>query len=279
MGAVGAGVGPGVLVKILGTSTCDILVAEAKGEDLQVQGICGIVDGSVLPGMFGIEAGQSAVGDIFLWYARHHVPGGGDLDATFAALEEAASQQKPGAHGLLCLDWHNGNRTVLVDPLLSGAIFGQSLATTPADIYRALIEGTAFGALKIIERLEESGVEVKDVVTCGGLSFKSSLLMQVYADVTGRNMKVSAVEQTCAAGAAIFGAAAAGVASLQELQARVARVDERVFVPSAANHAVYRELYKLYSELHDAFGKRDGQFGHVMKRLIAIREKAGGANA
>lgn len=279
MGAVGSGVAPGVLVKILGTSTCDILVAPAQGEALEVPGICGIVDGSVLPGMFGIEAGQSAVGDIFLWYARHHVPGDGDLDAIFAKLEAEALAQKPGAHGLLSLDWHNGNRTILVDPLLSGAVFGQSLATKPADIYRALIEGTAFGALKIIERLESCGVEVKDVITCGGLSFKSELLMQVYADVTGRPMKVSAVAQTCAAGAAIFGAAAAGVASVSELQSRVARVEERVFEPIASHHTVYQKLYQLYSELHDAFGQGDGAFHHVMKDLIAIRDKATGASS
>ena len=280
MGAVGSGVAPGVLVKILGTSTCDILVAPPLAEgtsELEVKGICGIVDGSVLPGMYGIEAGQSAVGDIFLWFARHHVPGDGDLDARFAQLEEEAAKQRPGEHGLLALDWHNGNRTILVDPLLSGAIFGQSLATKPADIYRALIESTAFGALKIIERLEESGVEVKDVVTCGGLSFKSSLLMQIYADVTGRNMKVSATEQTCAAGAAIFGGAAAGIASVAELQARVARIDDKVFEPVPANHEVYKQLYALYSELHDTFGMPDGALSHVMKDLIAIRDDSGGA--
>lgn len=275
MGAVGSGVSPGVLVKILGTSTCDVLVAPADRE-LQVSGICGIVNGSVLPGMYGIEAGQSAVGDIFLWFARHHVPGEGDLDARFAALEREALQQRPGEHGLLCLDWHNGNRTILVDPLLSGVILGQSLATRPVDIYRALIEGTAFGALKIIERLESSGVEVKDIVTCGGLSYRSTLLMQVYADVTGRGMKVSATEQTCAAGAAIFAGAAAGAGSVTELQSRVARVEEQEFTPDPANHAIYRELYALYSELHDAFGRRDGAFGHVMKRLLAIRGAAAG---
>jgi L-ribulokinase len=276
MGAVGAGVAPGVLVKILGTSTCDILVSPSD-EDLDVEGICGVVDGSVLPGMHGIEAGQSAVGDIFLWFARHHAPGDGELDARFAQLELDASKQQPGAHGLVALDWHNGNRTVLVDPLLSGAIFGQSLATTSADIYRALIEATAFGALKIIERLEGSGVEVNDVVTCGGLSCKSSLLMQIYADVTGRNMSVSATEQTCAAGAAIFGGVAAGVASIAALQSRVARLDAKVFRPDPKRHEVYRELYAIYSELHDAFGTREGAMGDVMKRLIAIRQETGGA--
>ena len=274
MGAVGAGVAPGVMVKILGTSTCDILVGPQQETLPSIAGICGIVEGSVLPGMYGFEAGQSAVGDIFLWFVRNHVPGVGSLDEKFARLEAAAAKLCPGEHGLLGLDWHNGNRTILVDPLLSGALFGQSLATPPEHIYRAWIESTAFGALKIIERIEESGVEVRDIVTCGGLSFRSTLLMQIYADVTGRTLKASSVEQTCAAGAAIFGAAAAGVASLEELQQRVARTEDRVFVPDADNHEVYRELYRLYSELHDAFGLRDGPFAHVMKRLIGIRDRA-----
>ncbi len=270
MGAVGAGVKPGTLVKILGTSTCDISVAPA-GQVPEVEGICGIVEGSVLPGVCGIEAGQSAVGDAFLWFVTQHAPGAGDVDARFAQLEADALKQSPGEHGLIALDWHNGNRTVLVDPMLSGAILGQSLATTPADIYRALIEATAFGALKIIERLEQSGVEISEVVTCGGLSFKSSLLMQAYADITGRTMKVSATEQTCAAGAAIFGAAAAGVDSIEALQARVARLDDVVYTPDPANHAIYKKLYSLYTDLHDAFGPRSGVLGHVMKDLISIR--------
>ena len=273
MGAVGAGIKEGRLVKILGTSTCDIMVSPKNGPAPAISGICGVVDGSVLPGYWGIEAGQSAVGDIFLWYVNRHVPTGyGDtVKERFERLEREALSVRPGASGLVGLDWHNGNRTILVDPLLSGAMLGYSLQSTPGEVYRALIESTAYGALKIIERIEGGGVDVQEVVCCGGLSVRNQLLLRVYADVTGRPMRISAVDQTCAMGAAIFAGAAAGVGTIEELQSRATRLSDVVFEPASEAHKVYREVYELYSDCHDAFGATDGALSHVMKRLITIR--------
>jgi L-ribulokinase len=282
MGAVGAGIQVGTLVKILGTSTCDMMVWPSDKPLADIPGVCGIVNGSILPGFYGIEAGQSAVGDIFLWLVNHLVPGtyGRTQDQKFEALAKLAARQKPGAHGLLALDWNNGNRTILVDVRLSGLLLGQTLHTEAHEIYRALIEATAFGALTIIRRIEEYGVPAREIVNCGGLAAKNPLLMQIYADVTGRPMKISRSDQTCALGAAIFGAVAAGkdaggFASVAEAQAAVCGTRSKVFTPNAANHAVYQEVYKLYREVHDAFGTAQwsGRLNHVMKDLIALRER------
>jgi L-ribulokinase len=282
MGAVGAGIREGVLVKILGTSTCDMMVRRNNKKLADIPGVCGIVDGSILPGYFGIEAGQSAVGDIFLWFVNHLVPDsyGPTQDAKFVNLARAAARQKPGEHGLLALDWNNGNRTILVDVRLSGLILGQTLHTEAHEIYRALIEATAFGALTIVKRIEEYGVPVREIVNCGGLAVRNPLLMQIYADVTGRPMKVSRSDQTCALGAAIFGAVAAGpktggFRNVAEAQDAVCGVRSTVYKPNPANHKVYAQLYSLYRELHDAFGTRSwsGRLDHVMKSLIALREK------
>lgn len=275
LGAVGAGVAAGRLVKIMGTSTCDITVAPASEPLADVPGVCGIVPGSVLPGHHGLEAGQSAVGDIFNWFVNHLRPGG--LKAgSHEALTREAARLAPGESGLLALDWNHGNRTVLVDPRLTGLLVGQTLYTTPAEIYRALIEATAFGALTIIRRLEEYGVRVDEVVNCGGIADKNPLVMQIYADVTGRPMKVSASGQTCALGAAIAGAVVAGVhRDFAAAQKAMTGLKARVFKPRAAAHAVYGELYGLYRTLHDAFGMREWQGGlfDVMKRLIEIRNR------
>jgi L-ribulokinase len=281
MGAVGAGVKEGTLVKILGTSTCDIMVSpKHKGFD-DIPGVCGIVDGSVLPGYFGIEAGQSAVGDIFLWFVSSLVPAGYGKTAEeiFGKLEPEASKQKPGEHGLLCLDWNNGNRTILVDVRLSGLIIGQTLHTKAPEIYRALIESTAFGALTIINRIEEYGVTVNEIVNCGGLASKNPFLMQIYADIIGRPMKVSRSDQAPALGAAMFGAVAAGeqlsgFSCIEEAQ-RVMTGIKEVYEPNEKHKDVYQELYRLYCQLHDAFGTREwsGSLYNVMKDLIAIREK------
>ncbi len=183
-GAIGCGVREGTLVKVIGTSTCDCAVVSAEKPVADIPGICGIVKGAILPGFFGIEAGQSAVGDIFKWWVEGVC--GGDA-ALHAQLTAEAAKQKPGQAGLLALDWNNGNRTILVDQLLSGLILGQDLYTTRADVYRALIEATAFGARAIIERVEEYGVRVDRVVCSGGIAEKNALLMQIYADVTGRS--------------------------------------------------------------------------------------------
>jgi L-ribulokinase len=281
MGGVGAGVKDGVLVKILGTSTCDIMAIPREKELADIPGVCGIVDGSVLPKYIGIEAGQSAVGDIFLWFVNHLVPEryGRSGDEKFKNLELEAAKQKPGEHGLVALDWNNGNRTILVDVRLSGLLIGQTLHTQAHEIYRALIESTAFGALTIIMRIEEYGVEVREIVNCGGLASKNAFLMQIYADILQRPMKVSRSDQTPALGAAIFGAVAAGAGiggygNVEEAQAAMTGV-KQVYEPNQDRAAVYRELYRLYRQLHDAFGTEawSGSMANVMKDLIALRER------
>lgn len=277
MGAVGSGCGPGVLVKIIGTSTCDCMPAPLAHKLPDVPGLCGIVPESILPGHYGLEAGQSAVGDIFNWFVRNLTPAeyGTGADA-HAKLTAAAKKLKPGESGLLALDWNNGNRTILVDPLLTGLLVGQTLHTTAAEVYRALIEATAFGALTIINRLEEYGVKVEQVINCGGIAEKSPLVMQVYADVCNRPMKISRSAQTCALGAAIFGAVAAGAHSTVEAaQAKMTGVKSTVYEPIPQNVAVYARLYPLYRKLHDAFGNtgQTGSLSNVMKDLIALRNE------
>ncbi|MCC6233089.1 MAG: ribulokinase [Verrucomicrobiales bacterium] len=275
LGAVGSGVAPGVLVKIIGTSTCDITVASENDPLADVPGLCGIVPGSVLPGYYGLEAGQSAVGDIFNWFVNYLRPGGTKA-GSHEALTQAASRLKPGESGLLALDWNNGNRTVLVDQRLTGLLLGQTLYTTPGEIYRALIEGTAYGALAIIQRFEEYGVNVSEVVNCGGIAEKNPLVMQIYADVTGRPMKVSRSAQTCALGSAIAGAVVSGVhRDFASAQRAMTGLKSRVYKPNPEAHAVYRELFAQYRVLHDAFGTRTGQgnLHEVMKKVMALRDR------
>lgn len=277
MGAVGAGIKEGTLVKILGTSTCDLMISPTCKPLADIPGVCGIVDGSVLPGYYGIEAGQSAVGDLFLWLVNHLVPEsyGSTVGEKFVNMEKAMEGKKPGSTGLLALDWNNGNRTVLVDVRLTGLLLGQTLHTEAHEIYRAYIEATAFGALTIIKRVEEYGVKVDEIINTGGLSIKNATLMQCYADIIDKPMKVSQSEQTCALGAAIFAATAAGAGSLAELQAKVTAVREKVYHPIPENVAVYRELYALYRSLHDAFGTQEwsGKLHPVMKQLLDIRAR------
>jgi L-ribulokinase len=277
MGAVGAGIKEGTLVKILGTSTCDLMIAPASKPLADVPGVCGIVNGSVLPGYYGIEAGQSAVGDIFLWFVNHLVPDsyGATVGDKFVNMEKAMLGKNPGSTGLLALDWNNGNRTILVDVRLTGLLLGQTLHTEAHEIYRAYIEATAFGALTIIKRVEEYGVKIDEVINTGGLSIKNATLMQCYADIIGKPMKVSQSEQTCALGAAIFGAAAAGAGTLADLQTKVTAVREKVYHPIPENQSVYAELYALYRTLHDAFGTAEwsGKINHVMKQLLDIRAR------
>jgi len=277
MGAVGAGVAVGTLVKILGTSTCDIMIWPNNEKLEDIPGVCGIVDGSVLGGYYGIEAGQSAVGDIFLWFVNNLVPEsyGKTADEKFENLAQSAAQLKPGETGLLVLDWNNGNRTILVDVRLTGLLMGQTLHTQPHEIYRALIEATAFGALAIIDRIENYGVPVREIVNCGGLATKNPLLMQIYADVTGRPMKISRSEQTPALGAAIFTAVAAGrYVKITDAQQAMTGTD-KVFYPNEHNHEVYQQIYTLYRQMHDAFGTPEwsGSMYNVMKGLIDIRDR------
>lgn len=277
LGAVGSGIKPGVLVKIIGTSCCDMLVAPLSQELPDVPGLCGIVPESILPGCYGLEAGQSAVGDIFNWFVSNMRPEG----ETHETLTNKALTMKPGESGLLALDWHNGNRTVLVDQRLTGGVIGMTLHTTPAEMYRALIEATAFGARVIMERFIEYGMTVDRIVNCGGISGKNALLMQIYADVMGRPLEISKSTQTCALGSAMAGAVVAGKErgghdNFDEAAAAMAQVDDKVYAPIPENQQVYDHLFSLYKKIHDAFGVRDAQpnLYEVMKELLVIRDKA-----
>jgi L-ribulokinase len=265
---------------MIGTSTCDITVAQKAGGSSELPGVCGIVDGSVLPGCYGIEAGQSAVGDILNWFVTDVCEGDAQLHETLTA---AAAALAPGQSGLLALDWNNGNRTILVDARLTGLLLGQTLHTTRAEIYRALIEATAFGALTIHQRIQEYGVPMDRLIACGGIAEKNAMFMQIYADVIGTTIEVSRSSQTCALGAALFGAVVAGKAAggydtTEEAQAAMTGVKALKYVPNAKAHAVYARLYPLYKQLHDTFGVE----GHseslydVMKTLLDIKAEVSG---
>jgi L-ribulokinase len=270
-GAIGCGVREGTLVKVIGTSTCDCAVVSAQKPIADIPGICGIVKGAILPGFFGIEAGQSAVGDIFKWWVEGVL--GGDA-ALHAELTAEAAKQRPGQAGLLALDWNNGNRTILVDQRLTGLLLGQDLYTTRADIYRALIEATAFGARAIIERIQEYGVSTDQVVCTGGIAEKNPLLMQIYADVTGCVMQVAGSSQTCALGSAIAAAVLAGAhPDFAAAEAAMTSLRPESYQPVAENRAVYDQLYALYRELHDSFGglTKSADLSHVMKSLLDIK--------
>lgn len=270
LGAVGAGVGVGRMAKIVGTSACDIIVSGIGQRLPDIPGVCGSVQGSVLPGAVGIEAGQVAVGDIFNWFVSRVCKGDASLHGELTA---EAAQQRPGKSGLLSLDWENGNRNILKDERLTGLIVGLTLHTSQAEIYRALIEGTAFGARRILDRLEEYGLSIDEVVACGGIAEKNPMFMQIYADVLGRTMLVSASAQTCALGAAIMGMVAGGVyEDVPAAQAAVCQFKDIRYEPKAENREIYERLYALYLELHDSFGRSGSSVDHyhVMKELLAI---------
>jgi L-ribulokinase len=282
MGAIGSGIGPGAMVKILGTSSCDMVVAPADWILEDIPGLCGIVKGSILPGYYGLEAGQSAAGDLFNWWVDE-IEAGGPEHGSHAALTAEAEKLKPGQSGLLALDWNNGNRCLLVDPRLSGLLIGQTLHTRPAEIYRTLIESTAFGARAILERFDEFGIRADEIINAGGIAEKNPMVMQIYADITGRPLKISRSAQTCALGSAMCGAVVAGkdrggFATLSEAQVAMSGLKEVVFRPIPANREVYNRLFRLYKDLHDAFGTKDwnGNLYPVMKDLLAIRDEVRG---
>jgi len=244
--------------------------------------MCGVVEDGILPGMFGYEAGQSCVGDHFAWFVENAVPALYQQEALerkiglHQLLEEKAAALATGESGLVALDWWNGNRSVLVDVDLTGMLLGATLATKPEEIYRALIEATANGTRVIIETFEESGVAVNELVAAGGLPDRNRLLMQIYADVTGREIKVAAAQQAGALGSAMHGAVAAGVeaggyANIEAAAARMAHLRDEVYRPIPANKAVYDRLYAEYLTLHDYFGRGAND---VMKRLKAIKAEA-----
>ncbi|MFG1673780.1 ribulokinase [Micromonospora sp. NPDC049282] len=256
---------PGRLVAIMGTSTCHVLNGTHPAE---VPGMCGVVDGGISPGAWGYEAGQSGVGDIFGWFVRHAAPSGLD---SHERLTELAAAQPVGAHGLVALDWWNGNRSLLVNHDLSGLVVGLTLATRPPDVYRALLEATAYGTRMIVEAFAEAGVPVDDLVVAGGLT-SNRLLMQIYADVTNRPLGIIGSAQGPALGSAIHAAVAAGAyPSIHEASAVMGRVDEGVYRPIPENVRAYDALYAEYRTLHDHFGRGAND---VMLRLRAIRNAA-----
>jgi len=270
---------PGTMVAIMGTSICHMVLGDRTAA---VEGMCGVVEDGIIPGLFGFEAGQSAVGDIFAWFVENGVPAeyherarrrGGDIHQVLA---EEAARLRPGESGLLALDWWNGNRSILVDTDLAGMLIGMTLATTAPEIYRALIEATAFGTRLIIDTFEAAGVAVDRIVTCGGLPEKNRLFMQIYADVTGRPLRIAASAQTPALGSAMFAAVAAGPdagghASIQDAARSMAGLRDEAFLPNAACRTVYDDLYGEYVRLHDLFGRGGDP---AMKTLRRIRREA-----
>ena len=271
--------GPGSLVMIMGTSICHMVLGT---ERQMVEGMCGTVEDGIVPGLWGYEAGQSAVGDIFAWFFEHGVPEYIHREARRrrarfeSVLESRAEALQPGESGLVALDWWNGNRSVLVDVDLTGMMLGMTLATRAEEIYRALIEATAFGTRQIIQAFETRDIEVKNLVACGGLPEKNKLLMQIYADVTGREIKLATQLQTCSAlGSALHGAVAAGRSgggydSIFEAAERMARVQKLTFRPHPENHEIYARLFREYQSLHDYFGRGSND---VMKRLKALKRE------
>jgi L-ribulokinase len=279
LGAIGAGIDEGTLVKIIGTSTCDLMVTPMSSPQDDIPGLCGIVPESIRPGYFGLEAGQSAVGDIFNWFVDVIQPNNLDHDT----LTTRASELSPGESGLLALDWHNGNRSILVDQELTGGMIGTTLQTTPAEMYRAYVEATAFGARVIMEQFEDYGVGVDRIVNCGGIAEKNSMVMQIYADVLGRPQQISRSAQTPALGAAITASVAAGPhhgghAGLEAGMDAMTGVKDTVFEPIPEHQAIYDRLYQLYRRLHNAYGVEgtEDDLYDVMKTLFSIREEVRG---
>lgn len=268
---------PGQLVAIMGTSTCHVMNADVLRE---VPGMCGVVDGGIVDGLWGYEAGQSGVGDIFGWFTRYGVPPEYHQAAEAAGLgiheylTELASTQQIGEHGLIALDWHSGNRSVLVDHELSGVVVGQTLATKPEDIYRALLEATAFGTRTIVDAFRDSGVPVQEFIVAGGL-LKNKLLMQIYADITGLQLSTIGSAQGPALGSAIHAAVAAGeYPNIREAAAAMGSEPGTVYTPVPENVAAYEELFREYRTLHDYFGRGANE---VMHRLKKIQRNAAGS--
>lgn len=262
---------PGRMAFIMGTSGCHMLLGEKR---VLVEGISGVVPDGIIPGYYGYEAGQAGFGDIYNWFVRLITPQGGDTSATHQRLTREAGKLAPGAAGLVALDWWNGNRSILVDADLTGLLVGCTLGTTAADIYRTLIESTAFGTRMIIETFDKKGITTESIVASGGMPQKNPMLMQIFADVTGRAFTVAASTQCSALGAAMWGAVAAGSSGggydhVIEAAKRMARTLRKAYTPDKDRHAIYTDLFADYVQLHDAFGR--GRFD-VMKRLKRRRQ-------
>jgi L-ribulokinase len=265
---------PGQMVAIMGTSTCHVMNADKLAV---VPGMCGVVDGGIVSGLYGYEAGQSGVGDIFAWYVNNQVPAKYFEEAKAAGksihqhLTDLAAEQKVGEHGLVALDWHSGNRSVLVDHELSGLMIGATLTTKAEEGYRALLESTAFGTRKIVETFRESGIPVTEFIVAGGL-IKNKFLMQLYCDVTRLPLSILDSEQGPALGSAIHAAVAAGeYTDIREASEAMGRVQKAIYVPNEERAAQYDRLYAEYETLHDYFGRGTN---NVMKRLKAMKREA-----
>jgi len=263
---------PGKMVLIMGTSTCHMLLSK---EQKLIPGIPGVVEDGILPGYFGYEAGQAAVGDIFDWFVSNCVPASYEKEAQklginiYRFLEEKASKLKPGESGLIALDWWNGNRSILNNADLSGMILGCTLNTKTEEIYRALVEATAFGARMIIEAFVNNGLLIEELYACGGMPHKDKMLIKIYADITGREIKVASSRQASALGAAMFGAIAAGSEaggynSIEDAVTHMASLEKKTYLPIPENVEVYNQLFTEYRKLHDYFGRGSNQ---VMERL------------
>lgn len=268
---------PGQMVAIMGTSTCHVMNGDVLAE---VPGMCGVVDGGIVSGYYGYEAGQSGVGDIFAWYVKNQVPQRYFDEAAKAGksvhqyLTDLSATQAVGEHGLVALDWHSGNRSVLVDHELSGILVGATLTTKAEDGYRALLESTAFGTRKIVETFQASGVPVKEFIVAGGL-IKNHFLMQLYSDITRLPLSVLESEQGPALGSAIHAAVAAkAYASVRDAAEKMGRVSKALYVPNEERAKQYDRLYAEYELLHDYFGRGAND---VMKRLKAMRREVLGA--
>lgn len=270
--------GPGKMLAIMGTSTCHILMGT---EEKTVPGMCGVVEDGILPGFYGYEAGQSCVGDHFAWFIENCLSADYVADAKAKGinihkyLREKAEKLKPGESGLVALDWWNGNRSVLVDVDLTGMILGMTLLTKPEEIYRALIEATAYGTRMIIETFRENGVPVDEFYAAGGIAEKDPMTMQIYADIINMPIRISGSSQGPALGSSIFGAVAAGKErggydSVFEAAGYMGKLKDTVYTPIAENVALYNELFAEYKLLHDYFGRGSND---VMKRLKAIKKK------
>lgn len=265
----------GSLVAIMGTSTCHMVLGKSSKI---IEGMGGCVEDGILPGFFGFEAGQSCVGDHFAWFADNCVPASYRAEAESQGisvqdlLTRKASALKPGQTGLLALDWWNGNRSILEDGDLTGLLVGMTLSTKPEEIYRALIEATAYGTNIILEAFESGGISVDEIVACGGLAERNEMLMQIYADVTNREFKIAESAQTCALGSAMWGAVAAGKSrggyeDIAQAASKMARVKDKSYKPNPDAHRIYARLFEEYKKLHDYFGRGKND---VMKRLKAI---------
>jgi len=272
-GAIGSGIGEGVMVKILGTSTCDCVVAPNDLVLPAIEGISGVAQESILPGFYGLEAGQSAVGDIFKWF-KDKICG---KDISYEELEKQASLLKPGQSGLLALDWNNGCRNIYCDHELSGLLLGQTLTTTKPEIYRALIEATGFGAKLILERFKKYNIKIDKIICCGGLSQKNKLLVQIYADILDCKVFINTTEQTCALGAAIAASVCAGknkggYDNFQDAIAVMVPNNPLMCEPNHENSQVYKELYELYKDLAEGFAdNKKVALNHIMKKLISLK--------